>query len=384
MRAILVDDEALPLGQLKRVLENDVVGIEVIGAYLNPFEAEEMVKLHKPDIVFSDIEMPELNGLQLGERIQEVNPEIEIVFVTAFDQYAVQAFQLYAIDYIMKPIQLDRLQTTIERLRLMLSKQTEKAVGKKGTLEMRCFNSIEIQLPDGKVEIMNWRTAKAQELFAYLLHHRGQLIYRDTILEMLWPDFDLSRGSKQLYTTIYHIRQTLKKYGLDEVKISRQSLDNGYRLDLGTVCIDTEKWEEKTKKLMPLEYKTIDEHEQVLLAYKGDYLGEHDYVWAEAERERLRRLWLYHAERLQNFYIEQDMTSNALKVNEYIQQICPIEESSYFRLMKLYEALNNDMAVEAQYDKLSIIMEEQLDTVPSIEITEWYEIRNQKKMNNLK
>lgn len=374
MRAIIVDDERLPLHRLKKQLENDIEGVEVIGTYLDPLEAEKMIKQLQPDIVFLDIEMPKLDGLQLGERIQEANPAIEIIFVTAFDRYAIQAFQLYAIDYIMKPIKLERLATTIERIRTLLSQRThlEQPVAKNYPL-LGCFHSLKLQWSDGKVEVIKWRTAKAQELFAYLLYHQDQVVYRDTILDLLWPDFDVVRGAKQLYTTIYHIRQTLKNYGLEEITISRLSLDNGYRLDRGKIQIDTELWNEQIVTAVPLTLETVDIHEQLLLAYKGDYFGEYSYLWAEGERERLRRLWLNHALSLHTFYMKQLMHSHAIRINEQIQQRFPNEEISYFNLMQLYNLLENNIAVEDQYNLLKVMLVEQLDTVPSGQITSWYD-----------
>lgn len=373
MRAILVDDEKLPLEHLKKFLESDTFNIEVIGAYLNPIEAEEMIKRHQPDIVFLDIEMPGLTGLQLGERIQETHPEIEIIFVTAFDTYAVEAFKLYAIDYIMKPIRPKRLKKTIDRLRTRLPPRfNSHNLIENHLIHLSCFNSIKIHMQDGEIVPMKWRTAKAQELFAYMLHHQDQLIYRDTFLELLWPDFDISRGVKQLYTTIYHIRQTLKKYGLEEIQISRPTLDNGYRLDSGTVRIDSVEWTKQLKHLKSLTIDTLNDYERILQAYKGDYFGEHDFIWAESERERLRRIWLTHAEQLSTFYVTEGMTSAAIKVNERIQHLYPVEELSYFNLMKLYHSLDNRVAVEAQYSELLVTLKEQLDTLPRKEIRAWY------------
>lgn len=374
MRAILVDDEKIPLAHLKGLLETESFNIEIIGAYLNPLEAEKMIKRHKPDIVFLDIEMPELTGLQLGERIQESHPEIEIIFVTAFDTYAIEAFKLYAIDYIMKPIRPSRLKTTIERLRKRLPKHHNNGNEiEDNAISLSCFNSVNIYMPTGEFVPMKWRTSKAQELFAYMLHHQDQLIYRDTMLELLWPDFEMSRGLKQLYTTIYHIRQTLKNYGLEEIQISRPTLDNGYRLKIGTVRIDTVEWMKQLALLNPLSLESIEDYERVLLSYKGDYLGDYDYLWAEGERERLRHLWQTHAEQLSTFYMNEKMIDNAIVVNECIQQLYPIEEISYVNLMKLYHSLNNIIAVKAQYSKLVIVLEEQLDTIPSQEIVTWYE-----------
>ncbi len=117
MRVILVDDERLALQQLRKTLECDVGGIQVIGMFSDPVRVVEDIKKLQPDAVFLDIHMPEITGLKLGKQLQTLVPGIEIVFVTAYDRYAVQAFEMYALDYVMKPIQSNRLQKTVQRLR---------------------------------------------------------------------------------------------------------------------------------------------------------------------------------------------------------------------------------------------------------------------------
>lgn len=109
MRAILIDDEQLPLMYLKKVLENKIDGVEVVGVYQDPIQAYENIKTDSPDVIFIDIHMPEMNGLEMAERIQGAFQNIEIVFVTGDDRHALEAFDLYAFDYIMKPLQIERL-----------------------------------------------------------------------------------------------------------------------------------------------------------------------------------------------------------------------------------------------------------------------------------
>ncbi|WP_369355459.1 bacterial transcriptional activator domain-containing protein [Lysinibacillus capsici] len=85
----------------------------------------------------------------------------------------------------------------------------------------------------------------------------------------------------------------------------------------------------------------MDEHEQVFQMDTGDYLGDCDYIWAESERERLRRLWLHHAQQLSDFYIKNESYIAAIKVQEKVQELFADAEDNYFILMKLYELLNN-------------------------------------------
>src|SRR5699024_11202394 len=99
MKAILVDDEQLALDFLELQLEK-VGGIEIVGKYnnLNFYYDNEHTMLDTIDVVFLDIEMPDMSGLELAELFLEVNPSLSIVFVTAHNEYAVQAFALHVLD----------------------------------------------------------------------------------------------------------------------------------------------------------------------------------------------------------------------------------------------------------------------------------------------
>ncbi|MGE7674912.1 response regulator [Lysinibacillus sp. NPDC094403] len=370
MRIVIVDDEHLPLTRLKTLLEKSgIPGIEIVGEYVDSFEAIAQIQSLQPDVVFSDIVMPIMDGLVLGEKIQELLPNVEIVFTTGFDQYAIDAFNLHAIDYLLKPVQKPRLHKALERLQRIIGKNPPITTKHK-TIQL--LGGLKVVTPDGNAQLMKWRTSKAKELFAYMLNHRNEMIYRDTILELFWPESDIDKASKQLYTAIYTIRQTFKNYGLDGVQISSPLLNSGYKLLLEDVVIDVEQWLAQLKSLPLLEQGTIEEHELIFQAYTGHYLGDNDYIWSESERERLRRLWLHHAQQLSEFYIKNKDYQAAVKVQEKVQSFSPDEEDSYFTLMKLYDLLNNAAAVEEQYWLLTKMLQEQLAVEPSEEIEEWY------------
>ncbi|MEF3307009.1 response regulator [Paenibacillus sp. GYB003] len=372
MRAILVDDEYLSLAQLKKMLERDVGGIEVIGTYTDPAPVPAIAKESQPDVLFLDIHMPEVDGLALGEQVRAIVPDAEIVFVTAYDRYALKAFELPAMDYILKPFQLDRLKKTVDRLKRRKGLQAESGLSSARPW-IRCFNQIRFQLPGQQPQTVKWRTSKAQELFAYLLNCRDQTVGSDAIIELLWPDFEPSGAMKQLYTTVYHIRQTLKVYRLETVSISSGDLKAGYKLSVGEARIDTTEWEAMVKRLDAIDSSNYGEYERVLDMYEGSYLGDYEYLWAENERERLRSLWLFHAQRLSRFYIDRRMPLAAVKVNQRIQQLFPLYEESYFTLMKLYASLDEGALVEEQYSLLASKMAQELDSTVSDPVKRWYE-----------
>ncbi len=370
MRIVLVDDEYLSLTRLKTLLEESkVAGIEIVGEYTDSLKVIEEIQSLKPSVVFLDIVMPDMDGLALGEKIQELLPDVEIVFTTGFDQYALDAFNLHAVDYLLKPVQIKRLEKTLERLDQINNKHKQSVTN---STTINLFGGLHVTSPDGQTKILKWRTSKAKELFAYLLNHRDEIIFRDTVLELFWPESDRDRASKQLYTAIYTIRQTLKNYDLDGVQISSPLLNSGYKLLMEHTIVDVEQWLYSLKSLPSLEQATVDEHEQVFQMYTGDYLGDCDYLWAESERERLRRLWLQHAHQLTDFYITNENYPAAIKIQEKVQALCADEEDNYFTLMKLYHLLNNVAAVEEQYLLLKKALLEHLAVEPSQETEAWY------------
>jgi len=117
IRVLIVDDEIPSRKELIYLLEeNFLEKINIIGEAEHGLSAVEKINELKPDVVFLDIDMPVINGLEVAQIALSVNPEILIVFVTAFDDYALKAFEVHAVDYLVKPFSLSRLQKTIDRL----------------------------------------------------------------------------------------------------------------------------------------------------------------------------------------------------------------------------------------------------------------------------
>jgi two-component system LytT family response regulator len=113
MKAIIVDDERLARNELKRLLEN-FPHIEVIAEAANTDEASALLETMQPDVLFLDIQMPGKTGFEWLESWEGYLPEV--IFTTAFDEYALKAFEVNALDYVLKPIELARLSESIQKL----------------------------------------------------------------------------------------------------------------------------------------------------------------------------------------------------------------------------------------------------------------------------
>src|SRR5699024_3477363 len=125
MRAVIIDDEQLAIDVLE-ILLKELEGIEIVGKYTDPQIALTDIPKLNADVAFVDMEMGELHGLELTEIIQSRYPNhLEIVFVTAYPQFALEAFDVNAIDYLLKPVMKDRLKQTIEKLQNRLAHESK-------------------------------------------------------------------------------------------------------------------------------------------------------------------------------------------------------------------------------------------------------------------
>lgn len=124
MKTILIDDEPLAIGRLKRLL-GKFEDFEVIAEAKNGHEGLKKITQLKPDVIFLDIEMPEMTGFEMLAQL-EFMPLV--VFATAYDQYAIRAFEENSIDYLLKPIETERLEKTVEKLRKLKSNSGNSSV----------------------------------------------------------------------------------------------------------------------------------------------------------------------------------------------------------------------------------------------------------------
>jgi two-component system, LytTR family, response regulator LytT len=118
LTALIIDDEPLARQELQYLLER-VGGVEVLAQGTNGIEAVDLIRAHKPDIVFLDVQMPGMDGFAVLKKLLEKKTKLpQVVFATAYDQYAVRAFEVNAVDYLLKPFDRARVQKTIEKAKL--------------------------------------------------------------------------------------------------------------------------------------------------------------------------------------------------------------------------------------------------------------------------
>ena len=116
LRTVVVDDEQLAREELCFLLGR-IEGVEVVAQAANGIEALQVIEVQAPDVVMLDVQMPGLTGFEVARRLLRAGIDSQFVFVTAFDQHAIEAFEVNAVDYLLKPVEAGRLATAIERVR---------------------------------------------------------------------------------------------------------------------------------------------------------------------------------------------------------------------------------------------------------------------------
>lgn len=178
IRAIIIDDEERARNSLLAALESFCPQVQVVSQASNVLEGVEQIKDLKPDLVFLDIEMPEYNGFELLQFFDEI--DFDVIFVTAYSQYAIQAFEVSAVDYLLKPIEVTSLQKSIEKVS---EKQSHTTIKKRLELLKETFINEEIKkislpMSDGLlfVEIKDIVLLEADGAYCYVCLNNGSRI----------------------------------------------------------------------------------------------------------------------------------------------------------------------------------------------------------------
>lgn len=179
MYAVLIDDSEEATIAFKKLLLQVAPDVQIAGEATNIADAVKLIGKYKPQIVFSDIEMPVLSGLQLLDFFNVEDINFELIFVTNYSEYAVKAFQLSAIDYLLKPVDPELLQKAIDKVRQSKNyRQAERNMALKHIVNSNSFEKIALPLSDGLrfVEIDTITVMKADNVYTEVELKNGETI----------------------------------------------------------------------------------------------------------------------------------------------------------------------------------------------------------------
>ena len=278
IETIVVDDEWYSLTEICDLVENTGF-MSVEGRYQNGADALSGALSVHPQAAFIDIEMPEIDGITLAEKLLEFDPKIKIVFITGWNQYAVAAFELNALDYIMKPVNKERFGKMAERLKneFALSQPVHQVA-----LSIHCFGRFEA-LESGVPVV--WQRTKAEELFAFLLINENVFVHKDIILENLWPDSERTKSRPILQTSVCKIRNVFSGCK-DAVKLTYA--DNKYGLFLSSVDCDYIFVRNALQNFEAGKPQTYPDLKSACQIFEKGLLSHSGYLWSESYSEEIR------------------------------------------------------------------------------------------------
>ncbi|MGX4685350.1 response regulator [Vagococcus sp. JNUCC 83] len=276
MRTMIVDDEMPAL----KLLEKHVNGQNDLTLVYSTTIGEEVVEKVKEldiELLLMDINIGNVLGIELAEEINRINPKVKIVFITAYSEYAVTAFEVNAIDYLLKPVTKNRFAKMIQKVgSIAEEKETEQH-----PLIFDVFS--EGQIYKDEQNLLELRTKKAAELLFILWHFSDGGLNKEQLVEFLWPDQAKESSTMMLHTTIYQIRQVFKKNKLQNPIVHKQGryiLTYPVKTSLDTL-----------KQILQKAY-TLENITMVLDLYKDRYFAISDYLWADEYSQTLHQVIL--------------------------------------------------------------------------------------------
>lgn len=358
LRTIIIDDEE-PAIELMQTLLSVYSEIELVDTYTSADEALLHIGETRPDVIFLDIEMPERNGLEAAELFAGACPGVEIVFATAYNQYATDAFELSAIDYILKPITQTRLNKTITRLTARKAERGKKKEPDRKEERFVCFGSFEWRIGNEHEGSLKWRTTKERELLAYFVHNRNTWIRKEKIMDDLWSDAIPEYAKTFLHTCVYTNRKKLESRGYANVL---EFKNNCYCLDMTGMVCDAELFEKFSAKEPDVNAENINEAEYAAGLYKGDYME--GYVWAMDKQEELRLAYLLLLKKISSYYLSIGKYQTALMYLRQLLQKEPFLDDANEMMLTLYARMGDRGSMIKHYELFTALLKEELSIAP--------------------
>ena len=253
MKILIVDDVAFLREELRDALERVSPGNTYSEAD-NFDKAVSLLRDNRFDIAFLDIQMPGKNGLQIAEKAKQISPNTNIVMVTAYSEYAVEAFKLFVSGYLLKPVNDKELAAVLDNLRNPVATTNEPR------LKVTCFGNFEVYA-DGIP--FKFKRTKSKELLAYLVALKGASASRNEICARIYEDMPQERANTNFRQAFASLKKDLARQCFDKVLVHNSN--NVYSVD--TAMLDCDLYDYITGKATEVN------------SYHGEFMNQ--YSWAE-------------------------------------------------------------------------------------------------------
>lgn len=354
IRTIVVEGESFQSEEIRMFLDaTEQISIEK--TYSDPFTALSEAKTMLPQVVFTDTVMSSMDGVTFAERYLEKNPLTNIVFISERRQDAVRAFEIHALDYLVKPLNSHRFSATKRRIK---HKVYNMGNPNNCNLSIKCFNQLNVYVNGRPIK---WQRVKAEELFAFLLMNLGKFISKELIIENLWPGYEKKSALSILQTTACYVRNVLsivENWGSLDYKAG------SYQLKLNHAECDLFEFEKALREIEDGRNDNYSAVERVCLLYGKGFISQNGYVWSiEKDQELLNRLVALLKNINEKFtHFERD--AERIKILKLLSTIVPYEEEINNLLLNALKSLERFDELKNHYLWLEKVLREEYDTVP--------------------
>ncbi|MBP1991937.1 response regulator [Paenibacillus eucommiae] len=355
IRVIAVDDEQPALKRIGQLLQA-CDEVQVCGLFdrANAFLEHALMASEPIDLVLLDMEMPGLHGLELARRLRAFRPEIHIAFLTAYEEYARDAFDVEALDYLLKPITKDDLARTLSRFVKRSGRhQAEEGNIKRG-ISVRSFGPFAVMKDNG--ESVHFRNSKGRELLAYLHHYRGNPVSKSQILDEIWQGRDVERSQVTLHSTVYQLRKDLEACGLQDTVGQTKTAGGSYFLRW-SIAIDDVLAYEKEYQLYK-QHASLTHIIQAIQLYGSGYLAGSGYGWAAPRQAELELSYTELLEAMVDIYVRQQRYEIALSPMQKWAQLLPLDVRLHAKMIALLLLMKREADALA-YHKLALELTDQ-------------------------
>jgi len=366
MNVIIVDDDKAMLLIMKKMLKK-IEGIDIVNTFNDTRNVIGFIKEFKIDMVFLDISMPEENGLELARKVLETSPSTDIVFTTSHREYAVEAFDICAFDYIVKPVLPERLKRTVKRALEKRAGSVEKVLIKEKKLSVYLFGGIDVS--SESLGTVKWISAKSLELFVYLLLKEGRNISKNVIIEEIFFDMPLKNAENYLKTAIYQIRKSLEPYSSTPLLISN---NGSYQLDFSEFYVDVMDFEKRLSKIQKIDSENINEALFIEKLFVGELLGDRVYYWIMSDREKYLNSYLNLSKKIGEYFFNNGELNQASYILKKLIKFDLLNEDANYLFMKIFAAQNDKKSLTEHYERYTKTLKKELDISPELTIINLY------------
>lgn len=255
MKIMAVDDEILALEDFEDTCREAGITDEIV-KFNNPLDALSYAAVNKVDIAFLDIEMPVIKGIDLARRIKALNRNVRIIFATGYGEYALEAFKVDAVDYVMKPYDVSSIKKAYDKAMLVKDAEAENHIF------IKTFGYFDVFV-DGKS--VTFTSAKSKELLALLVDRNGGVVSTEQAVSILWNGREYDDTVQSLFRKVLKsLRSTLEKAGISEILVDNR---NQRSIDKSKFACD---YYDYLEKKQASKYKYYGEYMEQYAQWSGD------------------------------------------------------------------------------------------------------------------